>query len=175
MKRRFIILTALFFSIFTCTGQEIPVSTEQQLENQTDADQGETEDDTYLQELEHFRRNPLNLNTADADELKQLRIVTDLQIVNLISYRNLFGKLISIYELQAVPAWDVNTIRKLLPFVTAATPVLLAEEAGKRFSDGDHSLLLRVSQVLEKADGFDKSTSGTKSHQAVDKKSPNLE
>ncbi|MEI2738611.1 MAG: hypothetical protein V9F01_07490 [Chitinophagaceae bacterium] len=81
---------------------------------------------------------------------------------NLISYRNLFGKLISIYELQAVPAWDVNTIRKLLPFVTAATPVLLAEEAGKRFSDGDHSLLLRVSQVLEKADGFDKSTSGTK-------------
>ena len=162
MKRRFIILTALFFSIFTCTGQEIPVSTEQQLENQTDADQGETEDDTYLQELEHFRRNPLNLNTADADELKQLRIVTDLQIVNLISYRNLFGKLISIYELQAVPAWDVNTIRKLLPFVTAATPVSLAEEAGKRFSDGDHSLLLRVSQVLEKADGFDKSTSGTK-------------
>ena len=59
-------------------------------------------------------------------------------------------------------AWDVNTIRKLLPFVTAATPVSLAEEAGKRFSDGDHSLLLRVSQVLEKADGFDKSTSGTK-------------
>jgi hypothetical protein len=145
-----------------CSGQEIPVSTEQQLENQTDADQGETEDDTYLQELEHFRRNPLNLNTADADELKQLRIVTDLQIANLISYRNLFGKLISIYELQAVPAWDVNTIRKLLPFVTAATPVSLAEEAGKRFSDGDHSLLLRVSQVLEKADGFDKSTSGTK-------------
>lgn len=162
MKRLSIILTAFFFSIVACSGQEIPVSTEQQLENQTDADQGETEDDTYLQELEHFRRNPLNLNTADADELKQLRIVTDLQIANLISYRNLFGKLISIYELQAVPAWDVNTIRKLLPFVTAATPVSLAEEAGKRFSDGDHSLLLRVSQVLEKADGFDKSTSGTK-------------
>ena len=143
-------------------GQDIPISTEQQLENQTDADQGETEDDTYLQELEHFRKNPLNINSADADELKQLRIVTDLQIANLISYRNLFGKLISIYELQAVPAWDVNTIRKLLPFVTAATPVSLAEEAGRRFSEGDHSLLLRVSQVLEKADGFNKSTGGTK-------------
>jgi hypothetical protein len=53
--------------------QEIPVSTEQQLENLTDADQGETEDDTYLQELEQFRRNPINLNNADADELKQLK------------------------------------------------------------------------------------------------------
>ncbi len=154
-------LFAIHYSQFTFS-QEIPVSTEQQLENQTDADQGETEDDTYLQELEHFRKNPVNLNNADADELKQLRIVTDLQIANLISYRNLFGKLISIYELQAVPAWDVNTIRKLLPFVTAATPISLSEEAGKRFRDGEHSLLLRVSQVLETADGFDKSTSGTK-------------
>ncbi|MFZ1330326.1 MAG: helix-hairpin-helix domain-containing protein [Chitinophagaceae bacterium] len=142
--------------------QEIPVSTEQQLENLTDADQGETEDDTYLQELEQFRRNPINLNNADADELKQLRIINDLQIANLISYRNLFGKLISVYELQAIPSWDVSTIRKILPFITTAAPVSLAKEAGQRFSEGDHSLLLRVSQVLEKASGFDKSTSGTK-------------
>lgn len=157
------VLGIVFFSLpFRGWGQEIPVSTEQQLENLTDADQGETEDDTYLQELEHFRRNPLNINSAEADELKQLRIVTDLQIANLISYRNLFGKLLSIYELQAVPAWDVNTIRKLLPFITAATPLSLSEEAGRRFSDGEHSLLLRVSQVLEKADGFNKATGGTK-------------
>jgi hypothetical protein len=154
-------LFAIHYSPFTYS-QEIPLSTEQQLENQTDADQGETEDDTYLQDLDHFKKNPLNLNTADAEELKQLRIITDLQIANLITYRNLFGKLISIYELQAVPAWDVNTIRKLLPFITAATPVSLKEEAGKRFGDGDHSLLVRVTQVLERSDGFDKTTSGTK-------------
>lgn len=164
MKRVTIFLISyfLFHLPNTTCAQEIPVSTEQQLENQTDADQGETEDDTYLQDLEQFRKNPLNLNTADAEELKELRIVTDLQIANLISYRNLFGKLIDIYELQAVPSWDLNTIRKLLPFITVGIPVSLAEEAGKRFRDGDHSLLLRVTQVLEKSDGFDKSTSGTK-------------
>ncbi|MEK7225560.1 MAG: helix-hairpin-helix domain-containing protein, partial [Bacteroidota bacterium] len=158
-----IILTLfiLHYSAFIY-GQEIPVTTEQQLENQTDADQGETEDDAYLQELEQFRKNPINLNTADADELKQLRIVTDLQIANLISYRNLLGKLLHVYELQAVPSWDINTIRKLLPFVTTTAPLSLTEEISRRFSGGEHSLLLRVSQVLEKADGFDKSTSGTK-------------
>ena len=148
--------------MFSCPGQEIPASTEQQLENQTDADQAETEDDSYLQDLEQFRKNPVNLNIADADELKRLRIVTDLQIENLISYRKLFGKLINIYELQAIPSWDVSTIHKLLPFVTIATPVSITEEAGRRFRNGDHSLLLRVSQVLEKSAGFDKSTSGTK-------------
>ena len=164
MRRWVTILLTLFtinYSLFTF-GQEIPVSTQQQLENQTDADQGETEDDSYLQELEQFRKSPINLNNADADELKQLRILTDLQIANLIAYRNLFGKLISVYELQAVPSWDVNTIHKLLPFITTATPLSLAEEAGKRFREGEHSLLLRGSQIIEKSRGYDKATSGTK-------------
>lgn len=143
-------------------GQEIPPASEQQLENQTDVDQGETEDDAWLQDMEQFRKNPLNINTADAEELKQLRIITDLQIASLISYRNLFGKFISVYELQAVPAWDISTIKKVLPFIAVASPVSLADEAGKRFRDGEHSFLLRMSQVLEKSRGFDKSTSGTK-------------
>jgi hypothetical protein len=158
----FFFLSVFFFHTLRVWGQEIPITTEQQLENQTDADQGETEDDSYLQELEHFRKNPVNLNTADADELRQLRIVTDLQIANLIAYRNLFGKLISIYELQAVLSWDVSTIKKLLPFITTATPVLLGEVFRKRFGGGEHSLLLRLSQIIEKSKGFDKTTSGTK-------------
>lgn len=142
--------------------QEIPVNTEQQLENLTDADQAETEDDSYLQQLEYFRKNPLNLNTADVNELRDLRILTDLQIENLISYRRLFGKLISIYELQAVPAWDINTIKKLLPFITVTADVTLTEQLSSRFKDGEHSLLFRVSQVLEKAKGFDDGYTGTK-------------
>ena len=160
-KAGYFFILAIFFHPFTGWGQEIPVTTEQQLENLTDADQAETEDDTYLLELEHFKKNPVNLNTADADELKQLRIITDLQIANLISYRNLFGKLISIYELQAVPSWDIATIKKIIPFVTVAVSVSL-KDAGKRFKDGEHSLLLRVTQVLEKSKGFNQSVSGTK-------------
>lgn len=162
MKKRLTIFLTLFtihHSLLTYC-QEIPVSTEQQLENQTDTDQGETEDDSYLQELEYFRKNPLNINVAGAEELKQLRILTDLQIANLISYRNLFGKLISIYELQAVPSWDVATVKKLVPFISVATPVSLSDEAGKRFREGEHSLLLRVSQVLEKSKGFNSNTTG---------------
>ena len=162
MKRLFVILSLIHFLIVTCSAQEIPVIPEQQLENLADAEQAETEDDTYLQELEHFKNNPVNLNTADADELKQLRILTGLQIANLISYRNLFGKLISIYELQAVPSWNITTIKKIVPFVTTAVNVSIKEEARTRFSEGEHSLLLRVTQVLEKSDGFNQSTPGTK-------------
>lgn len=144
------------------TAQEIPVTTEQQLENLADATEEETEDDSYLQDLERFRKDPLNLNLADEDELAQLRVLNDLQIASLISYRMLFGKLLSIYELQAIPSWDIGTIRKIIPFITTDAPVVLKNELGKRFKAGDQSLLLRVSQVLEKSKGFDRSGSGTK-------------
>ena len=161
MRRAVLILLTILLSLYSYA-QEIPVNTEQQLENLADTDQAETEDDSYLQELEYFRKNPLNLNNAEAEELKLLRILTDLQIANLVAYRKLFGKLISVYELQAVPAWDVLTVRKLLPFITVSSSLSLQEEAGKRFRDGEHSLLLRLSQVLEKAKGFDNATTGTK-------------
>ena len=71
MKSFLIILFIIKYSPFSF-GQEIPPTTQQQLENLTDAQQTETENDSYLQELEHFKKHPLNLNVADATELKEL-------------------------------------------------------------------------------------------------------
>jgi hypothetical protein len=166
LKKAVTILIVLFFTFsihpFRGWGQEIPPTTEQQLENLTDIDQNETEDDSYLQQLEHFKKHPLNLNEADANDLKELIFLTDLQIDNLVSYRNLLGKFISIYELQSIPAWDVATIKKILPYITVGNPVSVAEDFGKRLKNGDRGLLIRSSVILEKAKGFDQSTSGTK-------------
>ena len=162
MKKFFVIFLSVNFYLISPKAQDIPPVTEQQLENLTDADQSETEDDSYILELEQFRKNPLNLNTANADELRELKIITDLQIENLISYRRLFGNFISIYELQAVPSWDIATIRRLLPFITITSPFNVAEDFPKRFKNGENSLLLRFSQIMERSDGFNHNTSGTK-------------
>ncbi|MBK6937743.1 MAG: helix-hairpin-helix domain-containing protein [Chitinophagaceae bacterium] len=157
----FLLILTTFYSPVTIA-QEIPVSTEQQLENQTDADQSETEDDAWLQDLEGFRKDQLNINIADADELRQLRLLSDLQIANLIAYRAILGRLQSIYELQSVPAWDIATIKKLLPFITVTGAVSLSDDMRKRTSGGEHSFLLRVSQVLETAKGYNAATTSTK-------------
>ena len=154
-------LFTIHYSPFTIYSQETPV-TEQQLENLTDADQTETEDDSYLQQLEQFRKNPVNLNTADENDLRELKILSDLQIANLVSYRKLFGKFLSVYELQAVPSWDIYTIKKLLPFITLTEPINVKDLFKTRFRGGEHTLLFRYSQVLEKSKGFDETTSGTK-------------
>ena len=126
MKELFYILCFLHFVMFKCASQEISTTAEQQLEDLTDADEAETEDDSYLQQMEYLKTNPVNLNTAGIDELRELNVLTDLQISNLLAYRRIFGNLIHIYELQAVPTWDVQTIRKVLPFVAITTPVLCA-------------------------------------------------
>lgn len=162
MKCLLCIALFIHHSLLAIHAQDIPPVTEQQLENLTDADQAETEDDSYLQQLEHFRKSPVNLNTADAAELKELRMITDLQIANLVTYRKLFGHLVSIYELQAVPSWDIITIRKLLPFVTIAISFSARDNIRRRLTEGDHSLLLRMSQVLERSAGFDKTTAGAR-------------
>jgi hypothetical protein len=78
----------------------------------------ETEDDTYLQQLNFLQNEPLNLNMATKDQLQLFYFLTELQIENFIRYRNLLGNLISIYELQSVPGWDIQTIYKIRPFVT---------------------------------------------------------
>ena len=95
--------------------------------------------------MDIFKKNPININSADADELRQLRALTDLQNANLVTYRSVLGKLQTIYELQAVPSWDVATIKKILPFVTIAGALSLKDDLLKRFSGGEHTILLRLS------------------------------
>ena len=76
----------------------------------------ENYEDLYESLLQVFL-NPINLNKTNAEELKSLFILTPTQVNNFIAYQNQFGKFISIYELQAIPDFDLETIYKLLPFV----------------------------------------------------------
>jgi hypothetical protein len=164
MGIRFLItlLFTIHYSAFTLLAQDVPETSEQKLENLADILETETEDDSYLLELERFRKNPINLNHTDADELRELRILSGLQISHFISYRKLFGKFLSIYELQAIPSWDIITIRRLLPFVSIGSSISVKDEAKKRFTGGEHTLLLRFSRILETQRGYDKSRPGTK-------------
>ncbi|MBL0144816.1 MAG: helix-hairpin-helix domain-containing protein [Chitinophagaceae bacterium] len=112
----YLFVNFLFSTFNTLVAQvtETPAgTTEQQIENVTaNNEDNETEDDSYLQQMQHFIKNPVNLNTADEAELKELIVLSPLQIASLVSYRKLLGNLISIYELQSVPGWDLELYKK---------------------------------------------------------------
>lgn len=155
MRSRLSIL--LLFLSTTCLAQDPPATTQQQLENIAEANEEDPKDDNLLQQLDYFKKHPINLNSVTAEELQALKVLTDLQIANLIQYRSLLGNFINIYELQAVPTWDLLTITKILPYVSIGNAISIKENFLSRFKDGDQSLLLRFSRVLEKAKGYNTS------------------
>lgn len=159
MPRLFYILLLLSSIAQRGEAQVVPPVTEQQLENLADLlEIEESGDDNFLQQLEYFKRYPLNINTATVEELRFFKTITDLQIQNLINYRRLFGNFVDIYELQAVPAWNVVTIRRLLPYLTVATAVD-TRSLLSRFREGEHYILVRNSRILETSRAYDTSLS----------------
>lgn len=161
MTWRFMILLLLGVPCFTMAQINPPepvpptTATEQQLENITENNEDlETEDDSYLQQLNDWQRHPLNINMMDEGLLKEFRMLSPMQIQNFLSYRSLLGNLINIYELQAVPGWDLATIQKIRPYIIASQRANLLEDIGERLQGGDHTILLRVTQTLEKSRGY---------------------
>lgn len=128
---------------------------EQQSQN-TDAT-GENYED--IDELSNtILLHPINLNRATEEELKQLvevGVITDLQLQSLLSYRVFFKKFISIFELQAVPYFDLTTINNLLPFIKVTAELDDVNASMKELlSQGDYMFLIRSQQILETAKGY---------------------
>ena len=142
--------------LFCCIGfvsiaQDLPAITEQQLENLADET---VEDDALYQQMAFYRKHPINLNTASAGDLQGLRIITDWQIGNFIAYRAVLGKLIDIHELQAVPGFDLVTIKKILPYVFVGPATTTMESLRERMRHGDQYFLLRCMRGIEKSNGY---------------------
>ncbi len=139
---------------FLCAQEVTNQNVEQQLEDLANADETETEDDSYLQQLNQLQRNKLNLNTATQTELQVFRFLNDLLISQFLQYRKVVGPLLSLYELQAVPNWDPEIIQRLVPFVYVGPSVSTTQDFLSRFRGGNHSIVMRVAQVLERSRGF---------------------
>ncbi len=75
----------------------------------------------YLVELQE---NPLNLNTANNEELEKLFLLNKYQIFALLDHREIYGELYSLGELIVIPGFDKTLIRKISPFVRIEPPEL---------------------------------------------------
>lgn len=112
------------------------------------------EEDERSQTLETYARRKLNLNTADAAALESLGILNTLEISQFLTYRKLLGPLISIYELQAVPGFDLPLIRRLLPFVDAGSGLEPYYTWRDYLTRGRQVMLMRFTHPMQKARGY---------------------
>lgn len=131
-------------------------SIQQQLENIGENSGDEEADYTNLVEvLVYANQNPINLNKTNKEELQALGILNDIQINHLLSHIEKHGKLITIYELQGINGFDLQTIQKILPYVKVTDNFATAHFGAKEmFKDGQHVLLFRYGRTIEDQTGF---------------------
>ncbi|MEZ4986593.1 MAG: helix-hairpin-helix domain-containing protein, partial [Saprospiraceae bacterium] len=136
----------------------IPDLSEQRLEDLLqDADEEADFDlNTIFEDLATYQKNPLNLNEATEEAIRDLGLLSDVQISNLLAYRETMQGFIAIYELQAVEGMDVETIRRILPFVNLGRADADNFQASLKemLTTGDNELYLRWNRVLETQRGF---------------------
>ena len=112
----------------------------------------------YESLLEH----PLNLNSATAEELAGLQLLTDFQIQSLLEYRKNYGQLYSIHELPLIHGFNEQLAAQLTPFITAATAdKKMPARFSNYFTQGKHQVMLRTAHTIETRKGYEETEEGT--------------
>ncbi|MFN3874907.1 MAG: hypothetical protein ACK4L7_03220 [Flavobacteriales bacterium] len=111
---------------------------------------------TQLFELLTDRYNdPIDLNSASAEELHALLLLNDVQVSALLEHIRRNGKLLSLYELQAINGWNAHTIRLIRPFVTVRDNPLATRASWREvLKQGGHELIARSTMTIESRRGF---------------------
>ncbi len=152
----FVMMGIGFPQVVLAQDKDTKQDVQQRIENiAEDADNEEIDYTILLDELQYFQEHPLNLNFTDRDELSKLELLSDIQINFLLDHIDKNGKLMTIYELQAVQGFDLELISKILPYVKVDNnfdnPNVSLKEI---FKYGKFQLVSRYQQVLEQQLGY---------------------
>jgi hypothetical protein len=171
ISKSIFIIISIFFSAFSFSQNNPPAKEDdadsfqnQNLEILSENMQSEDNDYTNLvEQYKYFVAHPINLNHTDKEELLQLTgVITELQVAALLDHIEKNGKLISIYELQSIDGFDVQSIRKILPFVKVDDNFNSAHFSFmEMFKNGKLEMVTRVQRIAEKQRGYKSNLSDT--------------
>ena len=142
------------FNLFSQEKKEVIQTRIEFISEQLEAESVDLTD--VIAQLSYYYDRPLNLNSANVEELQSLNLLTDIQINDLMLHRKLFGKLISIYELQSLTYWDMETIMNVLPFVKVDDKLdQLHVSLKEMFKYGKFEAYFRYQRILEDKAGYE--------------------
>lgn len=139
------------------TFQDLPDVNQNILEDvlQNSEDDSDFDFNTAFEQLEVYLNKPLNLNKANDEDLNSLGLLNDIQIYNFLKYRNEAGSLIALEELQAIPEFDLETIQRILPYISISGDVDDYQVSiPKMMKEGTDEFFIRWSRVLQNQKGF---------------------
>ncbi len=135
---------------------EMPSEYQQIIEDYlAETDEEQFDFNTILENLEFYLESPLDLNDADENTLREFVLLNNRQIDELLRYRSNIGPLLSLYELQAIPGFDLPAIKRILPFVTIDGDTFDYNLSLRQMIfTGKNELYFRWGRVLERQKGY---------------------
>ena len=124
---------------------------EEEIESIAESDESEIDNSVILEDMATNSENPVNINTATADDLERLNILDFRQVQNIINYRKSYGNFVSVYELGAVEGFTPELINSLLPFVTFEMPSDSVSGIHKGWSS---KAIMRVKSAFPESEGY---------------------
>lgn len=111
----------------------------------------------FYETLFQYYQHPIDLNTTTPEDLASLFILSRPQIASFFKYLDENGNLLSIYELQAIPDFDLITIYKLVNFAQVDDPGLQADQRPlwqRVIGEDNNALIIRYERTLQQKRGY---------------------
>ena len=160
MQKYFLAIIFIFCTIGMSAQVENSIVLQDIVEEIAENTEDELDYTTLFNALETLAENPLDLNTATAEDFREILFLTEYQIYSIIRYRAKYHGFQTIYELAFVDGLDELTMKYLYPFVTVGNEQPKAKTDWKKvFSYGKHTVLGRYQRVLQKKAGYNISDS----------------
>jgi len=121
----------------------------------------EVDYEELFEALSQLYSSPLDINQVTRNELASTFILTEQQLDAFFEFRHQTGPFISLFELQAIPGFDLGTIRKIRPLMTLNVSEQSLRQAFKNPSH--HYLMLRSRKYLETEKGHTPVEEGSRS------------
>lgn len=130
---------------------------QQQIEGISEKSNDNKDFSEIAETLDYLHSNKINLNSASAEDLKQLSILDIFQINNFLNYRRRNGDIFSIYELNSIHGFDEKIVRSIIPYIKVE-PVekdsWSFNDFGKIMKYGKNRIITRVQTQLQTPEGY---------------------
>lgn len=111
-------------------------------------------DYTDLQDqLDYFLNNPISLNHCQAEPLRQLSFLTEIQVQAILRHRSRFGPFLAYEELQVINELPQEQIQLLLPFISIDTEQSGLTPFKKMIKYAGHDFIALFQQQAQENEG----------------------
>lgn len=128
-----ILISMFYFPSAFCQDGRVPGTAISISEDLAADESGQESIGMFTEKLSELSDDPVNINSADEDEISRLFFLSDFQVKALTDYVHTTGEIYSVYEIQNITGFNSETAAAMLPYISMGE----ALKTGRRSLSGN--------------------------------------